>query len=115
MAIKTNNTLYGYEHVITWESNASGVATEAFGKLLEGRKLKSIKTVPDAGVSSYSITLTDDNNLDWLTGEGASRSTADAEIFYSYTDVNLPADQDLTLNISGAGNTQSGTIYLKVE
>ena len=115
MTIKTNNTLYGYEHKITWESNSAGVATEAFKKILEGRKLKSVKTVPDAGVSSYAVTLTDENNLDWLAGEGASRSTTEAEIFYSYTDVNLPADQDLTLNISGAGDTQSGIIYLKVE
>jgi hypothetical protein len=114
MAIKKNTKLYGESYKITWTSDAGGDATESLEKTLDGRKIKNVKTVPGAGVSAYSVTLIDEDGYDWFNGEGATRSTTAAEVLFNYTDFRLP-EQDLTLTVSGAGDTKTGTVYIEVE
>jgi len=101
------------EHTIDWESDASGDATVVLPNYKD-RKLKSIKTVPDSGVTAYDMTLIDEDGLDWFNGEGLNRSTTDAEIFIAEADIFLP-NQTLTLTISDAGNVQSGTVIMRLE
>jgi len=100
--------------IASWTSDGSGDATESLEKILSERRILSVKTVPGAGVSAYTATLLDEDSYDWFKGEGAARSTTAAEAFFNYTDFKLPT-QDLTLTISGAGDTKTGTVYIEVE
>jgi len=65
-------------------------------------------------IRGKSVTLVDTDLFDWFIGEGTSRSTSDAEMFFVDNDIDLP-EQDLTLTISGAGDTKTGTVFIKVE
>ena len=114
MAVAKINKIHGEAYKITWLSDESGNATEALANIIDGRIIKSVKTVPGPGVSAYSVTLFDEDDLDWFQGRGASRSTSAAEVFFNYTDFRLP-EQELTLTISGAGSANTGTVYIEVE
>ncbi len=99
---------------LEWTSDGNGDATVAIGDLLKNMQITSVKTVPGADVSAYSVTLLDEDSYDWFKGEGATRSTTAAEAFFNYTEFRLPG-QDLTLTISGAGDTKTGTVYIGVK
>jgi len=100
------------EETFEWESDASGDATITLPNYKD-RLLINIKTIPDSGVSAYDVTIVDEDGLDWLDGEGFNRSTTLAEVFFAITEIHLP-DQELTLTIANAGNTQSGTVILRL-
>ena len=96
---------------IDWTANGAGAATEALLLLLASRKIKYFKTVPDTVTSEYTVKLVDEDDTDWLFNAGADRSTTLSEVETNFTDFRLPSDQNLTLNISGAGagNRQSSS------
>ena len=97
----------------TWASDASGDATVDFTGH-KGKRINWVKTIPDAGVSSYNLTLTDEDDFDWLIGEGSSRSTTDSEIIFASSLIILPNDT-MTFVIAGAGNVKTGTIKISVK
>jgi len=101
------------DEVYNWTSDGSGDATVSIVNI-KNRRLRSVKTVPGTGVSAYSVTLIDEDGLDLFDSEGLNRSATVAEAFYADTDIFMP-DQELTLTISGAGDTKTGTVYLRVE
>ncbi len=104
---------------ITWTSTAGGGAI-ASGIELSGQLLNLI-TIPGAGVSAYSLTLTDSDGVDVLNGAGATRSTSATEavainvagVVASSWGLRGTAG-DHTLTITGAGNAKSGTIIVTV-
>jgi len=98
---------------VEWTSDAAGDATELISELYN-RKIKQVKTVPVSGVSVYSVTLVDTDGYDWFCDKGVDRSATIAEVFFGQTDIRL-SNQNLTLTISGAGDTQSGIIYIDIE
>ena len=87
----------------------SGTTTEAYS----GRFLGLI-TDPGATAPSdnYTVTVTDDDTVDLLLGSAtANRDTADTE-FIKEADMAGVAMSKLTFNVSSAGNSKEGTIYL---
>jgi hypothetical protein len=110
---------------VPWTSDASGNATVTTPSL--NGMILCVEFAPGAGGSqptnNYSATLTNRNGVDLLLGGAAANlsnaaptrvipaaSTTDAS-----TKSGQPVAEACTLNISGAGNTKSGTgiIYVR--
>ena len=100
--------------IYEWTSDASGDATVEVDSGFAGKKLNWVKTIPGASVSSYTLTMLDSDGFDWLCGEGAARSTSAAEVIFAQSDVILP-NSALTLTISGAGDTKTGTVKMSIK
>jgi len=101
--------------VFSWTSAADGTASETTEKPYSGEIL-GLATVPDTGddqpSDQYDITITDEDDLDVLAGQGANRSNASTEYVTARETLGCVANDTLTINVSGAGDTKSGTAYL---
>jgi hypothetical protein len=108
---------YATHHVgiidFAWTSSAAGAATEVSPQM--GGLLYRVVTVPGTGGSVpttlYDITITDAHGLDVLAGAGVNRSATAAEL------VVLPVIPTvyggvLTVNVTNAGDTKTGHVYL---
>ena len=77
-----------------------------------------LTTVPGAaGLApddNYDITITDENGIDILAGLGANRDTANTEHVKDTDGMLFTVATSLTLNVTNAGNANSGTVYLTV-
>jgi hypothetical protein len=100
----------------SWTSDASGDAsvvsdTEFTGKIIE------VVTIPASGGSQptdqYDITIGDGDSIDVLHGNGVNRSNASNEYI---TEANSGAvvNDKLTLTVSNAGDTKSGSVVVFV-
>lgn len=98
-----------------WTSDASGDATGTTTKSYTGELLRLI-TVPDgtsAPTDDYDITITDEDGVDVLIGQGANRDTANTEQVIA-SSLGCVANDKLTLTVANAGNAKKGTVYLYV-
>lgn len=99
--------------VWSWTSTAGGAADLSTAEYYSGRVIGA-NFVPGAGgvqpTDQYDVTITDKNGLDVLLGTGANRSNAAADPVQG--DLGCMSTSKLTLNVSGAGNAKSGTVYL---
>ena len=102
-----------WRYKVEWTSDAAGAASGDIGHVISGA-IASVVTVPSttaAPTASYDITLTDDYGFDLLAGGGADRHTSNKER------INPTAIQyhgNLTLNVTNAGDTKSGIVYIYV-
>lgn len=110
--------------VVAWTSDSSGNAS---GSVYVNGVILRAAFKPGSGgnqpTNGYAMTLTDYAGLDVLAGQGASLSNASASHkapLAAATDgttqgvVPIAANDDLTLSVSGAGNTKSGELILYV-
>lgn len=121
--VTVSENLTGSVKKITWAwtSDASGNADKITDSVLDGEVLQ-LETVPSGGGTQptdlYDITITDENSVDVLSGAGANRSNASNQSVWPVTAVGAYAPSGvrgkLTLNVSNAGNTKSGTAILFV-
>jgi hypothetical protein len=92
----------------------SGCATDAYytGKLIR------LVTVPGAAGAApdadYDVYVYDDNSVDALMGGGLNRHTSNTEQV-AETSLGIVAGSKLTLYVSGAGDSNSGTVYLYIQ
>jgi len=81
-------------------------------------KLKMIETIPGllgdkttaTPTDNYDITITDSYGYDVATGNLADRSASIAQAIFPVAEV--PVDDELTLNITNAGDTKKGRTIL---
>jgi hypothetical protein len=109
--------------VVPWTSSAAGAATVSIAQV--NGALQRVYIKPGSGGSqptdAYDATLVDANGADVLAGQGANLSNTTAKNFCpliaatdgtTTTGMLWALDESLTLNISNAGNTKSGTVTL---
>lgn len=115
----TEKTLGSVKKVtFAWVSAADGTATGATTGVEYDGKIIGLTTIPGAAAlapdDNYDITITDADGHDVLLGAGANRDTANTE---SVTEASLGAvaSSKLTINVSGAGDSNAGTaiVYLR--
>jgi hypothetical protein len=106
---------------VPWTSDASGNATVTTPSL--NGMILCVEFAPGAGGSqptnNYSATLTNRNGVDLLLARRTSNAAPTRVIpAASTTDASTksgqPVPRPCTLNISGAGNTKSGTAIIYV-
>ena len=108
---------------LAWTSDASGDAS--ITTIKQAGILVGVAFVPGSGGSQptnlYDVTLTDDNGVDILSGQGANLSNATATRvcpgvpFKDGTTTGtapIPLDDTLDLVVAAAGNAKSGTVVL---
>ncbi len=113
------------KHTFAWVSAADGSATLASGSAVSGR-IERVVIVPSASVAPsnlYDATMTDEDGIDVLAGQGANLSGSNASqvcpavpLKDGTTTADYPATVDgiLTLNITNAGDTKEGKVVLYV-
>ena len=115
------------KHAFDWVSNASGAATLASTLPVSGQILRVV-IVPSAVAGKeptilYDMTLTDEQSIDVLAGQGANLSdTASLNVCpgtplkdgITTTTMPMVVDGILTLNVSNAGNTKAGRVIVYV-
>ena len=117
-------------HTIAWTSDASGDVSESITNILSDKNqfqglLVRVDFIPGSGGSqpsaNYDVTITDENSVDILAGQGANRSNSATESVapgLSLTDgtttslVPMPVLGSLTLTVENAGDTKTGTVIL---
>jgi len=99
---------------VTWDwlSTDAGVVASTTTAAFEGMILAAV-FVPDTGATAptdkYSVTITNPNGIDLLRGLGGNRSGTLTEWVRGN---GIAANERLTLNVSGAGDANGGTVYL---
>ena len=102
-----------FRYKVDWVSAADGTASGDLGNVYNGVTY-NVVFVPSATApptALYNVTITDDFGLDILAGGGAGRSATAKE---RVTPTPIQYHGNLTLNVSNAGDTKAGSIYLYV-
>lgn len=97
-----------------WTSDASGNADLVTTMAYDG-VIQRLVTVPAAGGAApddnYDVVILDADGFDVLLGAGADRDTANTEQVAA-SSLGVVAGDVLNLQVSGAGNANSGTVHL---
>jgi hypothetical protein len=98
-----------------WTSDdTSGAVSGATTNVYDGKILGAI-TVPGAGgdapTDDYDIAVNDEDGVDICLGALANRDTANTE-FVAEASMAAVARSKLTVSVSNAGNSNTGTLYL---
>jgi len=99
----------------TWVSAADGTATGQTTNTYTGEIIRLV-TVPSptaAPTDDYDVSVNDEDTTDVLMGAGANRDTANTEQVLA-SSLGCVANDKLTLEITNAGNTKGGTVYLYI-
>jgi len=99
----------------TWVTAADGTATGQTTNTYTGEIIRLV-TVPSptaAPTDNYDIAINDEDTTDVLMGAGADRDTANTEQVLA-SSLGCVANDKLTLEITNAGNTKGGTVYLYI-
>lgn len=112
------------KHTFEWESDVDGNATLASGLAVSGRIERVVfDPGPVAPTADYDATLTDENGIDVLGGQGANLHTTNSSSVCpgvplkdgtTTSVVPVVVDGILTLNVSAAGDTKSGKVVVYV-
>ena len=97
----------------SWTSATGGTASGATTNTYTG-KVRRVVTDPDgtaAPTDDYDITITDDDGIDVLDGNGANRDTATNEVI---APSGIIVGSKLTLNVANAGAEKAGVVYVYV-
>jgi hypothetical protein len=90
---------------------ASGTTINAYdGKLILLSTVPSVSAQPD---DNYAVTITDDDDIDLLAGNGANRDETNTE-YVTYANMGAVAGSVLTINVSSAGASNEGMAYLYI-
>lgn len=113
------------EHTFEWLSDASGNVTLPSGLAVSGQ-IERVVFIPSssaAPTSLYDVTLTDEDGVDVLAGQGANLSATvkssvkpGIPLKDGTTTSTVPTVVDgiLTLNVSNAGDSKGGTVVVYV-
>lgn len=113
------------KHTFTWVSAADGSDTVPSGLPVSG-KIERVVVVPSASAAPsnlYDLTLTDEDGIDVLAGQGANLSDTVANNFCpaiplkdgtSTADYATTVDGILTLNVTNAGDAKAGKVVVYV-
>lgn len=113
------------KHTFAWTSASDGSATLASTLPVSGR-IERVVFVPSttaAPTALYDLTLTDENSIDVLAGQGANLAASGntavcpgVAIKDGTTTSTVPivVDGILTLNVTNAGNAKSGSVIVYV-
>lgn len=95
----------------TWTSTAGGAADLVTTVTYTGQ-IVALVTDPGATAptDNYDITVTDADGVDVLNALGANRDTANTEQVVS--GMGIVVGQPLTLNVTNAGDSKQGVVYL---
>ena len=99
-----------------WTSTNGGAADLATTYAYDGQILDVVTIPGAAGVQptdNYDITITDEDGIDVLGGQGANRSNATSQHILQSTFGAVASDK-LTLNVTNAGNAKSGEVILYI-
>jgi len=100
--------------VFSWLSDASGDGTATATTYSYSGDLIKVVCVPGATTPSdlYDVTLSDDNSLDLLAGQGADCPNGSNLVI---TGGFLPVTQSvISLTIANGGNAKIGTVYVYI-
>jgi hypothetical protein len=113
-------------YVVAWTSNAAGAASESFD-LIQPGELIGVTFKPGASGSqptdAYDVTANDAYGVDTLAGQGANLSNATTTMVQpcipakdgtTTSTAPRPVDGTISVAVSNAGNTKSGTIVFWV-
>lgn len=96
-----------------WTSHVSaGTATGTSTRRYTG---EVVGLATDPGVQptdNYDITITDEDSLDVLAGQGANRHETTTQYVTAKENLGIVVHSKLTLNVSAAGNSKAGIAYL---
>lgn len=99
----------------SWTSNASGAASGSTTMDYSG-VIYRVVFEPGSGATQptnlYDITLTDDDGIDILDGAGGDLSNTTTEQLQGFIGVSAVANSKLTLAVSNAGNSKTGTVIV---
>jgi len=99
----------------SWTSNASGAASGATTNNYSG-VIYRIVFEPGSSATQptdlYDVTLTDDDGIDILDGAGGDLSNATTDQLQGLIGVSAVANSKLTLTISNAGDSKTGTVIV---
>lgn len=101
---------------VEWVSDgATGAVSGTTAQVYSGRFLGLITdpggTAPD---DNYTLTITDDDAVDLLLGSATGNRDETNTEFIKEADMAGVAASKLTFNVSSAGNSKTGTIYLLI-
>lgn len=97
-----------------WISSTGGDATAATTKNYDGQVMHLV-TVPStsaAPTAAYTITVTDGNSVDVLSGAASTGRSATATEYNRQTTLGWVADSVLTITVAAAGDTKAGKTHL---
>lgn len=98
-----------------WTSSAGGAATVTSTGSHYGRVIEFV-TIPGAGgeapTDNYDITITDSDSVDVAAGALANRDTANTEVVVPDTNAQRAVHGVLTVNVTNAGNANTGTVVV---
>lgn len=97
----------------TWTSATGGTASGTTSLAYTG-KVYRVVTDPDgtaAPSDNYDITITDDDGVDVLDGNGANRDTATTE---AIAPAAVLVGSKLTLSVTNAGDEKAGVVYVYI-
>ena len=98
-----------------WTTAADGTATGQTSESYTGEIIRLV-TVPSgaaAPTNLYDVAVNDEDTTDVLMSGGANRSDANTEQVLA-SSLGCVANDKLTLEITNAGDTKSGTVYLYI-
>jgi hypothetical protein len=98
----------------TWTSDTAGAAAGATSTVAFNGALERLVTVPHATAApsaNYDVAVKDADGVDVLIGGGANRSATGTEQVLA-SSLGVVANDPLYLDITNAGNTKQGTVYL---
>jgi hypothetical protein len=95
----------------TWVSTAGGAA-DLVTTLSYTGQIVALVTDPGtaAPTDNWDLTITDQDGVDVLNALGANRDTANTE--QVVTGMGVVVGQSLTLNVTNAGDSKEGVVYL---
>lgn len=100
----------------SWTTAADGTATGTTTNAYVGEVIRLVTVPGTAGsqpTDQYDIVINDEDTTDVLMGAGANRSNASTEQVLA-SSLGCVANDKLTLEITNAGDTKSGTVYLYI-
>jgi hypothetical protein len=99
-----------------WVSAADGSASGATTYPYSGEILRLVTVpagAPSVPTDNYDVTVTDEDGTDVLMGAGANRDEANTEQVLA-SSLGCVANDKLTINVTNAGDTKGGTLYLYI-
>jgi len=103
--------------VWTWTSDdTTGSVTSAPSNATLDGEIIELATDPrtPAPTDDYDVAILDSNGLDVLAGAGANRDTANTEYKVDKNTLGAVSASKLTLQVTNAGNSTQGTVYLYI-
>lgn len=103
----------------SWTSDsATGAVSGTTAKSYTGRFIGLITKPGVVGVKpsdNYTVTVTDEDGVDLLLGAATGNRDDTNTEFLAEASLGLVAGSQLTFNISGAGNSKQGEVYLLIK